>query len=325
MILKKKRLWQLSFAMSLLLLFLACSKQDVIRPNIKNKLASLDSITQTQTEDFFLELDSLLQNSKDLTSLERAMLLFKKGEFLYINFKYQEAFNTHLKCYKLFVELNDIYNQGRSLITLSGASLHMGDVETSQIYALKALHLAKLIEDKRIEGKAYNQLFNLHYKLKDYSKALSYINVTDSLFSKGIDTASIISIKNNKASVYLQLKEYNKALNRFHIAAKIAKEEIILFLIITSIFIFLASAGIYFFENEAQPEVFTSVIHSGWWAIVTLTTVGYGDVYPITTGGKIFTFFTLLIGVGIVTIPAGLIASALSKARDIEEQNNKKE
>ncbi|AUC20938.1 MULTISPECIES: histidine kinase [Polaribacter] len=225
MILKKKRLWQLSFAMSLLLLFLACSKQDVIRPNIKNKLASLDSITQTQTEDFFLELDSLLQNSKDLTSLERAMLLFKKGEFLYINFKYQEAFNTHLKCYKLFVELNDIYNQGRSLITLSGASLHMGDVETSQIYALKALHLAKLIEDKRIEGKAYNQLFNLHYKLKDYSKALSYINVTDSLFSKGIDTASIISIKNNKASVYLQLKEYNKALNSYAEAMSLSQSK----------------------------------------------------------------------------------------------------
>jgi len=215
MILKKKRLWQLSFAMSLILLFLACSKQDVIRPDIKNKLASLDSITQTQTEYFFLELDSLLQNRKDLTSLERAMLLFKKGEFLYINFKYQEAFNTHLKCYKLFVELNDIYNQGRSLITLSGAALHMGDVETSQIYALKALHLAQLTDDKRIEGKAYNQLFNLHFKLKDYDKALSYIKITDSLFSKEMDTTSIVSIKNNIASVYLQLREYNKALNSY--------------------------------------------------------------------------------------------------------------
>jgi voltage-gated potassium channel len=121
----------------------------------------------------------------------------------------------------------------------------------------------------------------------------------------------------------LKLIRYNKALNRFHIAAKIVKEEIILFLIITFIFIFLASAGIYFFENEAQPKVFASVIHSGWWAVVTLTTVGYGDVYPITTGGKIFTFFILLIGVGIITIPAGLVASALSKAREIEEVNDK--
>ena len=118
---------------------------------------------------------------------------------------------------------------------------------------------------------------------------------------------------------------YNKALNRFSIAAKIVKEEVVLFLIVTSIFIYLASAGIYFFENEAQPEIFSSVLHSGWWAVVTLTTVGYGDVFPITIGGKIFTFFILLVGVGIVTIPAGLVASALSKAREIEEDNKKNE
>ena len=117
-----------------------------------------------------------------------------------------------------------------------------------------------------------------------------------------------------------KLIRYNKALNRFHIAAKIVKEEMILFFIITFIFVFLASSGIYFFENEAQPELFSSVLHSGWWAISTLTTVGYGDVYPITVGGKIFTFFILLIGVGVVTVPAGLIASALSKARDLEEE-----
>ena len=120
----------------------------------------------------------------------------------------------------------------------------------------------------------------------------------------------------------LKLIRYNKALNRFHIAARIVKEEMVLFFIVTAIFIFLASAGIYFFENKAQPELFSSVVHSGWWAISTLTTVGYGDVYPITMGGKIFTFFILLIGVGVVTVPAGLVASALSKAREIEGKEN---
>lgn len=54
-------------------------------------------------------------------------------------------------------------------------------------------------------------------------------------------------------------------------------------------------------------------------AIVTLTTVGYGDVFPITVGGKIFTFFVLIIGIGVVTVPAGLVATALAKARKIEE------
>lgn len=117
-----------------------------------------------------------------------------------------------------------------------------------------------------------------------------------------------------------KLIRYNKALKRFSIAYKIVREEIVLFLIVTSIFLFLASAGIYYFENPVQPEKFSSIFDSGWWAIVTLTTVGYGDVFPITTGGKIFTFFILMIGVGIVTIPAGLVASALTKAREIEEE-----
>ena len=116
----------------------------------------------------------------------------------------------------------------------------------------------------------------------------------------------------------LKLMRYNKALNRFNVAFKIVKEEIILFFMVTLVLIFITSAGIYFFENEAQPEVFKSVFHSAWWSIVTLTTVGYGDVYPITIGGKIFTFFVLMIGVGLVTIPAGLVATALSKAREIE-------
>lgn len=120
-----------------------------------------------------------------------------------------------------------------------------------------------------------------------------------------------------------KLIRYNKALNRFHQAWKIVREEVVLFLLVTGIFLYLASAGIYYFENAEQPEVFTSIFSSAWWSVVTLTTVGYGDVYPITTGGKLFTFFILMIGVGIVTIPAGLVSSALTKAREMEEKAHK--
>lgn len=116
-----------------------------------------------------------------------------------------------------------------------------------------------------------------------------------------------------------KLIRYNKALSRFHTAYKIVKEELVLFFMVTLMLLFLVSAGIYAFENEAQPEVFKSVFHSAWWAVVTLTTVGYGDVYPITIGGRIFTFFVLMIGIGIIAVPAGLIGTALSKAREIEE------
>ena len=80
--------------------------------------------------------------------------------------------------------------------------------------------------------------------------------------------------------------------------------------------LYLASVGIYHFEHIAQPDIFASVFHSFWWAVATLTTVGYGDIYPITLGGKIFTFAILMVGLGFVAIPTGLFASALSKARD---------
>jgi voltage-gated potassium channel len=177
-------------------------------------------------------------------------------------------------------------------------------------------------------------IFSIEYLLRVYvsRKPLRYIfsfyGIIDLLailpfYLKGAyDFRALRAFRILRIFQALKLIRYNKALNRIHIAAKIVREEMILFLIVTCIFIFLASAGIYFFENKAQPDVFTSVLHSGWWAIVTLTTVGYGDVYPITMGGKIFTFFILLIGVGIVTVPAGLVASALSKAREEEEGNS---
>ena len=87
----------------------------------------------------------------------------------------------------------------------------------------------------------------------------------------------------------------------------------ILFLIATAFLLFIAAVGIYYFENPAQPEQFKSVFHCLWWAIATLTTVGYGYVYPITVGGKIFTFVMLVIGLGIIAVPTGLIASSLTK------------
>jgi voltage-gated potassium channel len=86
--------------------------------------------------------------------------------------------------------------------------------------------------------------------------------------------------------------------------------------------LFFSAVGIYYFENTAQPETFSSVFQSMWWAVATLTTVGYGDVYPITIGGKIFTFFVLMVGLGIVAVPTGLVASALSSAREMEKEQS---
>lgn len=121
----------------------------------------------------------------------------------------------------------------------------------------------------------------------------------------------------------IKLFRSSQAMLRFKKAYHIAKEEIAIFGVVTLMLLYLSAVGIYIFEQEAQPEAFGSIVHSLWWAVSTLTTVGYGDVYPVTTGGKIFTFIILMIGLGIVAIPAGLMASALSKARMEEEEEEK--
>jgi len=131
----------------------------------------------------------------------------------------------------------------------------------------------------------------------------------------GIDLRSLRILRMLRLFRLFKLVRYNMAIQRFAKAFFIAKEEIVLFGVVTVMLLYLAAVGIYFFENEAQPEQFKSIFHSFWWAIATLTTVGYGDVYPVTVGGRIFTFLILMIGLGIVAVPAGLLASALSKVR----------
>jgi voltage-gated potassium channel len=96
--------------------------------------------------------------------------------------------------------------------------------------------------------------------------------------------------------------------------------EMLIFLFLAVIMIFCTAFGIYTFEHEAQPDAFPSIPHSFWFAVTTLTTVGYGDIYPVTAGGKFFTFIILMIGLGIVALPVGLISSAFTQAREEEKQ-----
>jgi len=122
----------------------------------------------------------------------------------------------------------------------------------------------------------------------------------------------------------LKLTRYSQAWRRFHRALIISREELILFAATALILIYLAAVGIYYFEHEAQPEVFASMFDGLWWAVATLTTVGYGDSYPITAGGRFFTFVILVIGLGIVALPSGIVASALAKARAEEDEAAKR-
>ena len=148
---------------------------------------------------------------------------------------------------------------------------------------------------------------------------IDFLAIIPFYLSFGVDLRSLRALRFLRLFRVLKLVRYNKAMNHFTKAIKTAKEEIFLFIFITLILIYFSAVGIYYFENAAQPEHFSSIFDSLWWAIITLTTVGYGDVYPITIGGKVFTFFILMIGLGIVAIPTGIISSALTKSIDNKE------
>jgi len=98
------------------------------------------------------------------------------------------------------------------------------------------------------------------------------------------------------------------------------KEEFIFITIALFILLLTVTPLVYFFEKEAQPEVFTSMATTMWWAIITFTTVGYGDMYPVTLMGRILTTFVSFLGIAFYAIPGSIFTSAL-----LEKLNDKKQ
>ncbi|MFV0415033.1 MAG: ion transporter [Chthoniobacterales bacterium] len=173
-------------------------------------------------------------------------------------------------------------------------------------------------------------IFTIEYLLRLYfSKSrltyiTSFFGIIDLLailpfyLALGFDLRSIRILQFARLMRISKLSRYNIAARRFQRAFKIAKEELLLFGLSALAMLYLASIGIYYFEREAQPEKFGSVFDCLWWAVVTFTTVGYGDAYPITQGGKIFTFFMLITGLGVVAIPTALLAAAITHVKELE-------
>jgi voltage-gated potassium channel len=164
----------------------------------------------------------------------------------------------------------------------------------------------------------------LRYALSFYG-LIDLLSIAPFFLSVGLDLRSARALRLMRLFRLFKLTRYSKAARRYRHAFMIAKEELILFGCAALVVLYLASVGIYHFENEAQPDKFSSVPDSMWWAVVTLTTVGYGDVYPITLGGRLFTSIVLVCGLGFVAVPTGLLAGALAKAREQEKKLEEEE
>jgi len=121
-----------------------------------------------------------------------------------------------------------------------------------------------------------------------------------------------------------KIGRYSKAVVILKKLLKDKKEELLLVIFIAFILLIIFSSLMYFIEKEAQPEAFSSIPAAMWWGITTLTTVGYGDIYPITTLGKIVGALIAFLGIGLFALPAGILGSGLIEATRKKEKGDEK-
>lgn len=224
----------------------------------------------------------------------------------------------------------DIFIQGLIIFSLITFSLEtLPDLEQVQYQILYYIEAITVF------------IFTIEYLLRIWvaTKPLKYVfsffGMIDLLailpfyLPKHIDLRGIRIFRMIRILRMIKLVRYNASMNRFRLAFISIKEELLIFVAITSFMMFVSSVGVYYFEHEAQPEVFKSIFHSMWYSVITLTTVGFGDMVPITIGGKIFTALMVLIALGIIAVPTGLISASLTKLKESGvsenyQQDNKK-
>ena len=120
-----------------------------------------------------------------------------------------------------------------------------------------------------------------------------------------------------------KMSRYVESLNTLDDVARSKKEELLVTLVMILMLLLFSSSLMYLVEHEAQPDKFPNIPSAMWWGVATLTTVGYGDVFPITPIGKLLGGFIAFLGIGMFALPTGILASGF--AEEIQKRRQKKE
>lgn len=173
--------------------------------------------------------------------------------------------------------------------------------------------------EKPISGR-FRYLFSF-YSLVDLIAVLpAYIPIffaIDGRYLRGIRIFRLFRI--------LKLTRYNRAFKLIAEVVRATKEELVISLFAVLTLLVIASCSMFYIEHEVQPEAFSSIPETMWWGVATLTTVGYGDVYPITSLGKLTAGIMAILGVGLFALPAGILASGFGKAIEKTDETDETE
>ena len=128
------------------------------------------------------------------------------------------------------------------------------------------------------------------------------------LLPAGVDLGALRALR--LVSRFALLARYSTGLQALSAAISDRRNELLGVVSVVAVLLVLASSLMYYIEQSAQPEEFSSIPETMWWSIITVTTVGYGDVAPITPGGRLLAGFIALLGIGIFALPAGILGSS---------------
>ncbi len=141
------------------------------------------------------------------------------------------------------------------------------------------------------------------------------------LFSAlNIDLRSVRALRLLRLLRLFKLGRYSKSIQMMADVTKEKAPELGVALFVTGILLTIASVLMYYLEHDVQPEAFPNILATFWWAICTLTTVGYGDVFPVTGWGQLVGGVIAVLGIGMVALPTGIISSAF-----VDKMNDEKE
>ena len=135
----------------------------------------------------------------------------------------------------------------------------------------------------------------------------------------GIDLRFIRAVRLVRLFRVMKVARYSNAVRTLGRVLKAKKEELAVTVFVLLLLLLFASTIMYHAEREAQPEHFGSIPASMWWAVATLTTVGYGDVYPVTSVGKAIASVIAILGIGMFALPTGILGAGF-----VEEVQSKK-
>jgi voltage-gated potassium channel len=141
----------------------------------------------------------------------------------------------------------------------------------------------------------------------------------------GVDTQSTLLRVIRLLSIFriLKMLRYEQALDNVVKAVWHKRGELVVVFVCLLVFMLLTASAMYMLEREAQPKVFNSIPAALWWAIISITTIGYGDIVPMTNGGKVLASLCAFVGVLLIAIPTSIVSSSFLELRDAKKRSGK--